>query len=144
MHKVAGLKSCVLAIVVALGVLSFNVQSKSPPKDLVGIDWSKARLVTIIMDDYEFVPKRLVLLHDVPTRLHLVNHSGSMHDFTAPHFFKAVDLRSPAVIGASGMGIPVEPHQQKDVDLVPRLQGNFSLLCADHDWAGMTADILVE
>jgi hypothetical protein len=47
-------------------------------------------------------------------------------------------------MGSSGIGIAVEPHQKKDVDLIARLPGDFDLICADHDWAGMTADIFVE
>ena len=96
------------------------------------------------MSDYEFVPDRLTLRPDIPTRLHLVNRSGSIHDFTAADFFKTVDLRDPGVIGASGVGVTVEPHQGKNVDLVPRLRGHFGLTCADHDWAGMKAEIFVE
>jgi hypothetical protein len=76
--------------------------------------------------------------------LHLVNDGTEIHDFTAPDFFKTVDLRDPSVMASSGIGITVEPHQQKDVDFIARLSGHFRLICADHNWAGMTANIIVE
>ena len=79
-----------------------------------------------------------------PTRLRLVNIGSELHDFTAADFFKTVDLRDPSVIGSSGISITVEPHLEKDVDFIARLPGHFGLICADHDWAGMTADIFVE
>jgi predicted phosphohydrolase len=36
------------------------------------------------------------------------------------------------------------PKEQKDVEFIARMPGHFVLICADHDWVGMTADILVE
>ncbi len=111
MFKVAGRKSCLLAMTLLLtATLAFLTlhafaQSKLPPSGLAGIDWSKAVRITVIMDDYEFVPERLTFQRGVPARLHLVNRSGSIHDFTAADFFKTVDLRDPGVIGASGIGV---------------------------------------
>jgi hypothetical protein len=48
------------------------------------------------------------------------------------------------VLGSSGIGISVEPHQQEEVDLVPRMRGGFGLICTDHDWAGMAPNIVVQ
>jgi uncharacterized cupredoxin-like copper-binding protein len=133
-------------IALAFTIGSVNAQATVPPapSSLETIDWSKSELVTIIMTDYEFTPRRLAFHHGVPTRLHLVNDGAEIHDFTAPDFFKTIDLRDPSVMRSSGIGIPVEPHQQKDVQFIARMPGHFGLICADHDWAGMTADILVE
>jgi plastocyanin len=110
------------------------------------IDWTKADIVTVTvtMADYTFSPRRVTFRRSVPTRLRLVNIGTELHDFTASDFFKTVDLRDPSVMGSSGIGITVEPHQEKDVDFIARLPGHFGLICADHDWAGMTADIFVE
>jgi hypothetical protein len=132
-------------IALAFVICSAHPQTTtSPPARLASIDWSKAEIVTVTMTEYEFTPRRLIFRHGVPTRLRLVDKGTEIHDFTAPDFFKTIDLRDPRVMGSSGTGIPVDPHQQKDVDFVARLPGHFGLLCADHDWAGMTADILVE
>jgi hypothetical protein len=67
-----------------------------------------------------------------------------IHDFAAPDFFKTIDLREPAVMRSSGIGIPVDSHQQRYVEFIARMPGHFGLICADHDWVGMTAEILVE
>ena len=98
----------------------------------------------MIMTEYKFSPQRIMFRQGVPTRLHLVNEGREIHDFTAADFLMTVDMRDPSVIASSGIGITVEPHQQKDVYFIARLPGHFGLICADHDWAGMTADILVE
>jgi len=38
----------------------------------------------------------------------------------------------------------VEPGQAKDLYFVPRQAGRFPFACADHDWAGMTGDLVIE
>jgi len=121
-----------------------HAQSTAPTARFAGIDWTKAEVVTVTMVDYAFSPQRVALHHGVPTRLHLVNGSADIHDFTAPDFFKTVDFRDPSVVGSSGVGIVVDPHQERDIDLIARLPGHFGLICADHDWAGMTANIVVD
>ena len=110
------------------------------------IDWTKADIatVTVTMADYTFSPRRVTFRLGAPTRLRLVNTGNELHEFTAADFFRTVDLRDPGVMGSSGIAITVEPHQEKDVDFIARLPGHFGLICADHDWAGMTADIFVE
>lgn len=146
MPMIAGPRVFLFGIALAFVICSASAQSIAPPAttSLASIDWSKSELVTVTMTDYEFTPRRLVFRHGVPTRLHVVNDGTAIHDFTAPDFFKTIDLRDPGVMGSSGIGIPVNPHQQKDVEFIARMRGHFGLICADHDWAGMTADILVE
>jgi plastocyanin len=146
MPRIAGLRFWLPAMALALLAGYVSAQSAGPPAttSLTGIDWSKAEHMTVIMTEYEFNPDRLTFRHGIPTRLRLVNNSASIHDFTAPDFFKTVDFRDPGVIGPSGIGIAVEPHRQKEVDLIARLPGQFGLICADHDWTGMTANISVQ
>lgn len=108
------------------------------------ISWSKADVVLVEMREYAFQPGRIMLRRGVPTRLHLVNSGTEIHDFTAPEFFKTVELRTPAVVGSSTIGVSVAPHEEKDVALIATLPGHFRLICSDHDWAGMTAEIVVE
>jgi len=31
-----------------------------------------------------------------------------------------------------------------DIDFIPRRPGRFELRCADHDWAGMMGEIIVQ
>ncbi len=143
---IVGPRVLLLGVTLALVICYASAQSPGPPGTTspASIDWSKSDLVAVTMTDYEFTPPRLVFRHGVPTRLHLVNNGNEIHDFTAADFFKMIDLRDPSVMGSSGIGISVNPHQQKDVEFIARVPGNFGLICADHDWAGMTADIFVE
>ena len=137
-------RSLFAGLAAALVIGCAQAQSTEPTAKFTGIDWEKAEIVTVHMADYAFSPPRVTFHHGVPTRLHLVNTSADIHDFTAPDFFKTVDFRDPSVVGSSGVGIVVAPHQQRDIDLIARLPGHYGLTCADHDWAGMTADIVVE
>jgi uncharacterized cupredoxin-like copper-binding protein len=139
-----GCRSLFAALAAALAICCAHAQSFGPTAKFAGIDWKKAEIVTVGMADYAFSPQRVTLHHGVPTRLHLVNTSADIHDFTAPDFFQTVDFRDPSVVGSSGVGIVVAPHQQRDIDLIARLSGHFGLICTDHDWAGMTANIVVE
>ena len=36
----------------------------------------------------------------------------------------------------------VRPHEAKDVDFLATRAGSYELICADHDWAGMTGRII--
>jgi plastocyanin len=141
-----GPKLLLLGITLALAISFAYAQSAGPPTapSLASIDWSKSELVTVTMADYDFSPQRLVFRIGVPTRLRLVNNGSQIHDFTTPDFFKTIDLRDPGVMGSSGIGISVNPHDHKDVEFIARLSGQFGLICADHDWAGMRADIFVK
>lgn len=130
-----------LGLIAAFLSWPVHAQSAAP---FAAVDWAKSEPATLFMTEYAFTPRPLVLHVGVPTRLRLVNRGTEIHDFTAPDFLKSVDLRDPALIGSSGVGITVEPRQEKDVYLIARLPGRFGLICADHDWAGMTAEILVK
>jgi plastocyanin len=136
--------SLVIATILTLMTVALSNCCADAQRVDPSIDWTKVNVVTVIMTEYAFSPPHVTVRHGVPTRLHLVNNGTEIHDFTAPDFFKAVDLRDTDVIASSGVGIAVEPHQHKDVDFVVRLPGRFRLTCADHDWAGMTGDIVVE
>ena len=108
------------------------------------IDRANAQRVDITMVDYEFVPEEVRLRRDVTYRLHLVNAGREGHDFTAPDFFSAVEIKEATGLNESRSSVFVRPGQTTDVYLVARQPGVFELRCADHDWAGMTATILVE
>jgi plastocyanin len=140
--KVLLLGGIVLAFVLCLS--SAQLTAPSATTSVGSIDWSKSETMTVTMTAYTFIPHRLTIRLGVPTRLRLVNDSVEIHDFTAPDFFKTIDVRDQRVFGSSGIGIQVDPKEQKDVEFVARVPGHFGLICADHDWAGMTADIVVK
>ena len=107
-------------------------------------DWSQAQTVSVTTSEYAFSPKRLVFKRGVVYRLHVDNRGSEMHEFTAPDFFKAVEIRDPAVLNADKTEIEVPPGKAKDFDFVAREAGRYKLRCSDHDWAGMMGEITVE
>jgi uncharacterized cupredoxin-like copper-binding protein len=110
----------------------------------IAADWSQARTVTVVTTDYHFAPDKLSFKQGVAYRLHLENRGKEVHEFSAPAFFKAADIRDPAVLNPDRTEILVHPGEAKDLYFVPQQAGNFPLTCPDHDWTGMTGEITVE
>jgi len=108
------------------------------------VDWSQAQTVTVVATDYRFDPSRLTLRVGVPYRLRLENRGQELHDFTAPAFLQSVELGTPKPLNADGRQVVLQPGVQTDLYFVPRQAGRYPFVCADHDWAGMTGEILVE
>jgi len=114
------------------------------PHSPIAVDWSKVETVAVDLVDYRFVPDHLVFRRGIAYRLHLENKGGEMHEFTAPEFLKAVEIRNPEVVGSYGAEIVMQPGDKKDLFFIARQSGTFKLICADHDWAGMIGEIVVE
>jgi uncharacterized cupredoxin-like copper-binding protein len=108
------------------------------------LDWSRAQTVTVVATEYGFAPSRLTFRVGVPYRLHLENRGKELHEFTAPAFLKTVELGNPDALNAYRIEMVLRPGEQKDLYLVPRQAGRYPFACADHDWAGMTGEIIVE
>ncbi len=102
--------------------------------------------VTLSVDlvDDKFVPDHLILRHGVHYRLHLENHGKDTHEFTAPKFFASVTIDNPAALNREHTEVVLQPGESKDVFLTPQRPGTYDLICADHDWDGMTGGITVE
>jgi plastocyanin len=107
-------------------------------------DWSRAERVDVRMLEYEFVPDQLRFRTGIPYQLHLVNAGKEGHDFTAPDFFNAVEVRNPDVLGAGKSSIYVKSGETADIYFMADSPGLFAPRCADHDWAGMKATIIVD
>ncbi|HEX9323710.1 MAG TPA: cupredoxin domain-containing protein [Xanthobacteraceae bacterium] len=118
--------------------------AQTPDRSSRDADWTKAESVVVTMVNYEFIPDRLSFRRGVAYRLHLENRGSEIHDFSAPEFFKAIELNNPEVLGAYATRIVVRPQETKDMYFVATRAGSYELTCADHDWAGMTARITVE
>jgi len=108
------------------------------------IDWSKAETVTVVTTEYHFTPETLTFKHGVPYRLHVENPGKEMHEVTATDFFKAVTIRNPDVLARGAPEIVVQPGEQKDLFFVAERAGHYKLTCADHDWAGMVGEIVIQ
>ena len=110
----------------------------------IAADWSQARPVTVVASEYQFSPAKLTFKRGVVYRLHLENRGKESHEFTAPDFFKAVELADPAVLNADKTEILIHPGDAKDLAFVAKKAGRYKLICSDHDWAGMTGSITVK
>ena len=130
------------ALALAAGLCCADAQT--PDRIPTDVDWANAETVAVTMVNYEFIPDRLSFRRGVRYRLHLENHGSAIHDFSAPEFFKAIELKNPDVLGSYATRIVVRPHEAKDMYFIATRAGSYELICADHDWAGMTARITVE
>ena len=108
------------------------------------VDWSQAQQVHVLMVDDRFVPDQLTFQHGVPYRLLLENDGNDLHEFTAPEFFADAVVRDPGFLSQNGKAIVVQPGGAVEVELMPIHPGTFRLICADHDWDGMTGQITVD
>jgi uncharacterized cupredoxin-like copper-binding protein len=100
--------------------------------------------VTVILSEYRFTSAHLVFHRGSAYRLLLENRGKELHEFTAPAFLHAISVRTPAVLGAGGREIVLQPGEHKELDFVASTAGRYALSCADHDWAGMTGSIVVK
>ena len=124
-----------------LAVIALMIAWTAPA---VAADGSQPRQVTVVASEYQFSPAGLVFKRGVAYRLHLENHGKESHEFTAPDFFKAIELTDPAVLNADKTEIIIHPGEAKDLIFVPKKAGHYKLICSDHDWAGMTGTITVK
>lgn len=108
-------------------------------------DWAQAQRVEVKLSNFDFTPSALHLRAGRPVVLHLVNTSSGGHDFSAPRFFAAAQVR-PQDRGAVDEGsVEVRPGGSVDVALVPKA-GRYPLKCghAFHKMFGMSGSITVD
>jgi uncharacterized cupredoxin-like copper-binding protein len=120
------------------------VGAAAPAGRAARVDWAKARLVTVVTVEYRFLPNHLVFRRDLAYRLRVQNRGHELHELTAPEFFRTVELRNPEALNQERTELVLQPGEQKDIYFVPKRPGRYDMRCADHDWAGMTGDIIVK
>jgi uncharacterized protein (DUF58 family) len=102
---------------------------------------------TVVLEDRHFHPQVIRLRKDVPTRIVLVNHDVSGHNFSAKGFFSRADIRDEgAGRQAIHEGIVTVPSQSTVSFVVtPRVRGPFDLTSsvALDVASGMQGQILV-
>jgi uncharacterized cupredoxin-like copper-binding protein len=101
-------------------------------------------IVTVVMVDNRFQPDHVTFQQGQPYELRLENHGKEMHEFTAPAFFKAATIKDRHLMANGGTDVVVQPGQMVSIFLVAPPKGSYSLICADHDWDGMTGGIAVD
>jgi uncharacterized cupredoxin-like copper-binding protein len=124
-------------------VLLAAVLAALPIGSAGAVDWSKAKKVTVVTVEYAFKPASLNFKKGIAYRLHLDNQGKETHEFTAPEFFKAVQMRDTKALNADQTEIVVQSGEKKDLYFVAQQPGSYKLRCSDHDWAGMIGDITI-
>jgi hypothetical protein len=74
-------------------------------------------------DGGRFRPDHLGFRQGVRYRLRLENSGTEPHEFTAPAFFKAIDLANPHVLTAGGQEVILQPGEWKEVYFAARQPG---------------------
>src|SRR5262249_9224748 len=113
------------------------------PAGALAMDWSKAQEVAVVTVEYAFKPADLSFRVGTVYRLHLENKGKETHEFTAPDFFKTIDMRNAGIAGSDRIEIVIRPGEKKVLYFVPKQAGTYDLRCSDHDWAGMIGHITV-
>ena len=124
-------------------VLSVMIAAALPSGPVCAADWSKAKPFTVVTEEYAFKPADLTFKQGVAYHLHLDNKGKETHEFTAPDFFKAIEMRDTKPLNADHTEIVLQPGQKKDLYFVAKQAGSYDLRCADHDWAGMVGHITI-
>lgn len=107
--------------------------------------WSETRqTVTLAMTEYRFTPAKLIFRVGRDYRLMLVNRGRELHEFTAPAFLDAIAIDDPGVLTPGKREIAVAPGASRELLFRTTQRGRYPLSCADHDWAGMVGEIVVE
>ena len=113
------------------------------PRTALAVDWSNAQHVTVTTVEYAFKPADLTFRRGTVYRLRIDDKGKETHEFTAPAFFKVIEMRNPEIVNADRTEIVIQPGQHKDLYFVAQQTGSFDLRCADHDWAGMVGKITI-
>jgi uncharacterized cupredoxin-like copper-binding protein len=95
------------------------------------------------MAEYRFIPDHLTLQRGASYRLVLENRGAEVHEFTAPALIAASTIENPDILDASGKAVVVKPGERRELRFIAPAAGRYPFTCADHDWAGMTGEILV-
>jgi uncharacterized cupredoxin-like copper-binding protein len=104
-----------------------------------------ATMVEVDVWNFKFDPDAITLRAGTPYVLHLVNKSGSRHDFTAKAFFAASTV-APEDRGAVIDGkVDLAPNQSRDLHLVAPAAGSYETRCSHvlHAHLGTKGNILV-
>src|SRR5262249_7330543 len=86
-----------------------------PPPPLVlplaggAVDWSKAETVMVTGAEYAFTPNHLSFRVGSVYRLRFENRGKELHEFTAPGFFRTLEIRDPASLNEQRTEVVAQP-----------------------------------
>jgi uncharacterized cupredoxin-like copper-binding protein len=134
------------AIVASLSLAACaTVQPIEPRIAPATVSFSGAAEQRVELANFDFAPREIHLRAGRPYELSLVNVASGGHDFAAPEFFAAAQVRAAdAALIASGK-VDVPGGATRRVHLVPAA-GEYRLVCTHtgHALLGMTGRIVVE
>lgn len=131
-----------LPLLATVALLSLGFASDTPAQDA---NWTEAPPVTVALTSFDYTPSTIRLRAGQPVVLRLVNDSSGGHNFSAPDFFAASEIR-PQDQGLIYKGaVEVPKRQSREIALVPRA-GTYKLRCTHtmHTMFGMKGEIVVE
>jgi plastocyanin len=110
-----------------------------------GPDWAHAQRLEVKLANFSYSPRTIHLRAGQPIVLHLVNTASGGHDFTAPGFFAAAQVRAQDRRLVEDGSVEFGGHETHDVALVPKA-GRYPLKCghAFHKMFGMSGTIVVD
>jgi plastocyanin len=110
-----------------------------------GISWASATPITVALSSFAYTPSTVRLPAGVPVRLILTNDSNGGHNFAAPEFFAAANVRIEDRASIRRGTVEVRRGSSVTVHLVPRA-GRYRLRCTHllHTGFGMSGEIVVE
>jgi uncharacterized cupredoxin-like copper-binding protein len=125
-------------LLAALGLAAIAPAAAEP-------NWAQAPRVTIGLSSFKFAPAIIHLRAGQPVVLHLENSGSGGHDFSAPGFFKAAQVRPQDGGKIAGGSVDVAGNESVDIALVPAA-GTYALRCthAFHTMFGMKGSIVVQ
>jgi uncharacterized cupredoxin-like copper-binding protein len=127
-------RSAVAALLAHAGVWASPAAAQTRP-------WAT---VTLGMSEYRFAPALLHFRQGVRYRLVLENRGKELHEFTAPVFLGQAAILNPEVLAPGTKDIVLRARERKELRFVAAKRGHYRFTCADHDWAGMIGEIVVE
>jgi uncharacterized cupredoxin-like copper-binding protein len=100
--------------------------------------------VTLVMSEYRFTPAQLHFRQGARYCLVLENRGKELHEFTAPVFLGQIAIANPEIFASGSKDIALRGRERKELRFVAAKRGRYRFICADHDWAGMVGEIVVE
>jgi plastocyanin len=109
------------------------------------VNWTTATPVTVALSSFAYAPSTVRMPAGVPVRLILANESSGGHNFAAPEFFAAANVREEDRALIRRSAVEVRRNSSVVVHLVPRA-GRYRLRCTHllHTSFGMSGEIVVE
>jgi uncharacterized cupredoxin-like copper-binding protein len=114
------------------------------PAEIGTVDWNKATVVDVQLDDFHFRPASLRFAKGAPVRLVLTNVGAVEHNFVAPGFFAEAILK-PGQTPPGADGVTLKAGARTEIVLAPTRADTYALECTEllHPMLGMTGTIVV-